>query len=267
MNISEERPWDIRGLTWSKAAGSVATGGVCLKTSIIADDTKHYLKLSSYDSYRGIYGHEAVNELIACRLGEMLGFDVPTAALRKCLVCVDHKEYEAYVFVARSYKTTESRVAFEEFYVDNRLSDKESPLDLCKRYSWVAEIYKMFIFDYIIINRDRHGANLEVLKNDIKRLSPLFDNGLSFACSCTEETDLDAFDIMQDRPVNNFIGTKRLERNLGLIDKKVGFNELRESDKDKLLLNLHGVLPERYFTVIWEIIWKRWQNVKKFRDS
>ena len=265
MNIAEEDSWDIRELTWSKTAGSVASDGVYMKTEYMIEGQRHYLKLSNYDSYRGIYGHEAVNEFIAGRLGGLLGINVLSGSLRKCLVRIDGREYESYVFAAKSFKTVESRVAFEDFYVDNRLSDRESPLDLCKRFGWENEIYKMFIFDYLIINRDRHGANLEVLKNDSKKLSPLFDNGLSFVCSCADEADLGSFDVMGDRPVNNFIGEKRLERNLSLIDKKVGISELDESCKDKLFEGLRGVLPEPFYNMIWEIIWKRWQYVKKFR--
>jgi len=169
------------------------------------------------------------------------------------------------VFLAESYKHEQSRVSFEDFYVDHRSSDEESPFDFCKRYGWGVEIFKMFIFDYLIINRDRHGANLEVLKNRDIKLSPLFDNGLSFVCSCTDEADLDTFDFMDDRPVNCFIGTKRLGMNLRLIDENIEFAALSESDKDRLFAGLHGVLPGRYFDVIWEIIWKRWQDVKKFR--
>ena len=265
MDIAAEKPWDIRDLSWSRSSGSIATDGVYMKTELVIDGSKHYLKLSNYDSYRGIYGHEAINELIAYRLGSLLGFDVPTGTLRKCLVNIDAKDHETYVFAAKSYKTDESRVAFENFYVDYRQSANESPLDLCIRYGWAPDIYKMFIFDYLIINRDRHGANLEVMKNDEKRLSPLFDNGLSFVCSCTEESDLDKFDIMLDRPVNNFIGHRRLEQNLGLIDKKVAFNELNEGDRELIFENLHGALPDRYFEAIWNIIWHRWQNVKDFR--
>ena len=267
MNIAKEKPWDIRSLVWSKTMGSVATDGVYMKTELLIEGAEYYLKLSNYDSYRGIYGHESVNELIACRLGELLGFNVPAGTLRKSLVSIDGTEHETYVFLAKSYKTIESRVAFEDYYIDNRLSEKESPLDLCRRFSWDAEIYKMFIFDYLIINRDRHGANLEVLKNNSKQLSPLFDNGLSFVCSCTDEADLETFSIMDDRPVNNFIGTKHLERNLDLIDKQVEFALLNKQDEYKLFADLQGVLPERYFNIVWEIIWERWQNVKKFRTD
>ena len=265
MGIADDKPWDIRKLGWSKSTGSMATDGVYMKTEHIIDGKKHYLKLSNYDSYRGIYGHESVNELIASRLGEMLGFNVPAGELKKSLVRIDGNDYEAYVFLSASYKITESRVSFENFYVDHRLSTEESPLDFCRRYSWESEIYKMFIFDYLIINRDRHGANLEVLKNSENRLSPLFDNGLSFACSCVQVGDLETFDIMADRPVNSFIGEKRLARNLALIDRKLQFNELRASTRDILFKDLTGVLHERYYDVIWDIILRRWQNVKKFR--
>jgi len=266
LSIATEEAWDLRGQVWSRTAGSLASDGVYMKTELTIDGTDYYLKLSRYDSYRGIYGHESVNELIACRLGKLLGFSVPEGTLRRCLVRIDDKDHDTYVFVAKSYKTTGSRVAFEDFYVDNRLSDKESPLDLCKRFGWTDYIYKMFVFDYLIINRDRHGANLEVMKNGDKRLSPLLDNGLSFVCSCTDESELASFDIAEDRSVNNFIGEKRLEANLDKIDKKIEFDELKEPIIDRLLEGLHGVLPDGFLMKIREIIWRRWQNVAQFRS-
>ena len=264
--VTAEQSWDLREAVWSKTAGSVASDGVYMKTERTIDETNYYLKLSRYDSYLGIYGHESVNELIACRLGKLLSFDVPEGILKKSLVRIDGVEHDAYVFAARSYKIPGgSRQGLEDFYVGNRLSDKESPLDLCKRFGWTDYIYKMFIFDYLILNRDRHGANLEVMKNGDRRLSPYFDNGLSLVCSCTDEADLESFNAMEDRPVNNFIGEKRLGLNLSKIDKKVSFNELKESDKDTLFIGLRGVLSDRYLSAIWEIIWGRWNDVKKLR--
>jgi len=265
LSISSEQPWDLRGEVWSKTAGSIVSDGVYMKTELPIDGTNFYLKLSRYDSYRGVYGHESVNELIAYRLGKTLGFSVPEGYLKKCIVNIDDKEHETYVFAAKSYKTAGSRTAFEDFYVDNRLSEKESPLDLCKRFGWAEIIYKMFIFDYLIINRDRHGANLEVMKNGNISISPFLDNGLSFVCSCTDESELKSFDITEDRAVNNFIGEKRLGANLDKIDMKVEFNQLHDADLDNLFKGLHGVLPESYFGVIREIIQRRWQNVTQFR--
>lgn len=45
--------------------------------------------------------------------------------------------------------------------------------------------YQVFLLDYLICNRDRHGANVEVLeKRGDYRLAPVFDNGLSLLFSC-----------------------------------------------------------------------------------
>jgi len=265
LSIGSEQPWDLRGEVWSRTAGSLASDGVYMKTELPIDGTMFYLKLSRYDSFRGIYGHESVNELIAYRLGKILGFNVPEGYLRKCIVSIDDIEHKTYVFAVKSYKTTGSRISFEDFYVGYRLSENESPLDLCKRLGWADVIYKLFIFDYLIINRDRHGANLEVMKNGDITLSPFLDNGLSFVCSCTDEAELEKFDIIEDRAVNNFIGERLLEANLKTIDKKIVFNQLNDSDLDSLFIGLHGVLPDAYFDIIRKIIQRRWKNVTQFR--
>ena len=263
--ISQCKPWDIRDISWSKIAGSVASDGVYLKAEKIIDDKKHYLKLSNYDSYRGIFGHESVNELIAYRLGKILGFNVTKGVLKKALVKVEGIEYEAYVYIAESFKVNESRSSFEEYYRSKRLSGKESPLDFCIRQGWSDDIFKMFIFDFLIINRDRHGANLEVLKNASKKLSPLYDNGVSFVCANTDAATVCSFDVVEDRPANNFIGERSLEKNINFIDSMQFFNELKEEHKTVLFKDLCGVLDPVYFDKIWEILTKRWEYVKKFR--
>ena len=46
---------------------------------------------------------------------------------------------------------------------------------------WEDYIYQMLVVDYLILNQDRHGANIEVLRNSRKktvRLAPLFAHGL-----------------------------------------------------------------------------------------
>lgn len=263
--IAQMAAWDLRALKWTKVIGSVASDGVYLKSEIDVAGERIYLKLSNYDSYRGVFGHESVNELIACRLGKLLGFNLPDGTLKKALVNVDGAEFEAYVFAAKSFKTAENRCSFEDFYRNRRLSAKESPLDLCKRFQWETEIYQMFIFDYLIINRDRHGANLEVLKNSSLKLSPLFDNGLSFVCAHTEPEDVSSFDALEDKAANNFIGERSLEKNLLLIDKKLRFNELLPEHEQVLFERLSGVLAPVYYEKIWEILHRRWEHVKDFR--
>jgi len=258
---------DLRHLTWKQSAGSIASDGVYLKAEDTIDGVKHYYKLSNYDSYQGVFGHETVNELIAYRLGKILGFNVAECSLPKSIVCIDDKEFETYVYVAKSFKPVKtSREAFDKFYEQNRTSSDESPLDFCKRYGWADEIYKMLIFDYLIMNRDRHGANLEVFKNGGNTLSPLFDNGISFVFLYTDfDTDLDTFNDLSDLPVNNFIGTRSLQKNLNFIDKKLAFNDLPGDLEQHLFAGLEAALPERYYKKILGIIEKRWDHVKDFR--
>lgn len=74
--------------------------------------------------------------------------------------------------------------------------------------------------DCLIANRDRHGANIEVLRSREGgvRLAPLFDNGVSSVFSCYgDERRVREFDPLADVWANNFIGTRSLQENLGEI--------------------------------------------------
>lgn len=123
----------------------------------------------------------------------------------------------------------------------------------------------MFAVDYLICNRDRHGANIEILldENERPRLAPLFDHGLSLLFSCYNNLDsVRKFDVLEDRAVNNFIGSKSLEYNLSLIPKGKKFfsGELKMWHKEKILEGLEQVLPEEHLEKIWEMLWKRWKR-------
>ena len=256
---------DLRGLIWTRATGSVCTDGAFLKA--ISDDSSLYYKMSAYNSAQGVYGHEAINELIAYRVAKELGIPVPETSLVKAFVCVDNTEFETYVAVSESYKSAlDSRMPFEDFYKSVR-REGETSLSVALRYGWEQQVNLMFFYDFLIFNRDRHGANLEVLETDgEKRLSPFFDNGLSFACSCNNDSELEAFDVMADKQVNNFIGTRSLYSNLQSITAPVRVNELREDFKNDLFNGLSGLLTEKHLEVIWRTIWERWVYAKKICD-
>ena len=57
-------------------------------------------------------------------------------------------------------------------------------------------VNEMFVIDYLVLNRDRHGANIEILR-DLKtktvRPAPLFDHGLSLVCRCHTSEELNFF--------------------------------------------------------------------------
>ena len=258
---------DLRELTWKQSAGSMASDGVYLKAERTINGVKYYYKLSNYDSYQGVFGHETINELMAYRLGNTLGFNIPACDVQKSWVCIDGIEFEAFVYIAKSFKPSgTSREAFDKFYEHNRIGREESPLDFCKRHGWSDDVYKMFVFDYLIINRDRHGANLEVFKNGLKALSPLFDNGISFVFSYTDkDSDLGSFNDLADLPVNNFIGTRSLQKNLEFIDKKLQFNALPADLEQLLFSGIEDALPQHYYQKILGLIEKRWERVEGFR--
>ena len=148
-----------------------------------------------------------------------------------------------------------------------------------KNDAWEIKIFlRMFlILNYltyvkwmsIILYRDSHGANIEALRSQKKkeiRLAPLFDHGLSFACRCHDMNLIDKVDVMEDKPVQCFVGGRSAQENLKLIpqDKLPKINELKETDREYLFEGLDNIMPQCWQNKIWEMIWKRWQYYESF---
>ena len=130
----------------------------------------------------------------------------------------------------------------------------------------------MLVVDYLILNRDRHGANIEVLrnnKNNTIRLAPLFDHGLSLLFQCTNDEALKNVDVLEDKPVQCFVGSRSSYDNLKIIPtgKYPKLNSLKESDKDFLFEDLDEVLDKTYQDKIWEMIYKRWKVYEDLCDK
>lgn len=130
----------------------------------------------------------------------------------------------------------------------------------------------MFAADYLICNRDRHGANIELLVDECEnvRIAPLFDNGLSLLFSCyNNQESIKKYDVLEDKAVNNFIGAKSLEYNLSFLPQgqRIFDGVLREQDKNSILSGLEGVLSDAHLTKIWEMIWERWKRYVQIRDK
>lgn len=205
---------------------SPGTPGCFLKAYEEVNGKRLYYKLSNYDSYRGVFGHECVNELIVSRVMNVLGIPHVMYQLIHAQIILDGKEEE-------------------------------------------TSMYQMFCIDYLIANRDRHGSNLEVLRNDEEdsvRIAPLFDQGVSLLFSTYgDEKLLENVDVMRDFPVNNYIGAKSLEYNLSLIPR--GYNlqihTLKKEDRDYIFKDINNILSEKHINKIWEMIWKRWCYFEK----
>ncbi len=254
---------DMTCLSWARVRGSSGIAGSFLKSYEETSEGKIYYKLSDYDPYRGVVGHECVNEIIADRLLTVLGIPHLAYQLIHALVRVDGRDLETWLCASRDYKQRgESKSALDVWYQAERLPG-EPPLDFCIRCGWEEDIWSMLVVDYLILNRDRHGANMEVLVNRNSRtvrLAPLFDHGVSLLSRCPDEAAMLREDVLEDKPVQCFVGSRSARDNLDLIPagRRPRLNSLREEDREKLLAGLGDALDEKWLSRAWEMIWKRW---------
>ncbi|MBQ8292874.1 MAG: hypothetical protein IJX78_03585 [Bacilli bacterium] len=251
---------DLTFLNWSKIRESSGTAGSFLKSYIKYQNKKIYFKLSDYNNIDNNFGHECINEIIIDRLLDILGVEHLKYYLINSKIYLDDKMINTYVCASLDFKEKgEVKNSFDTFYELKKFKN-EGILEFCERYGFTDYIYNMIIVDYIILNRDRHGANIEVLYDERAnkyRIAPIFDHGLSLLCK-TEEQDLDNFDVMEDKKTNSFIGSRSLLDNLKLVKKMPKLNSLKVEDKEKLFYKLEGIISKKRIEKTWEMIWKRW---------
>ncbi len=259
---------DLTHLKWAHARNSSGTAGTFLKSQSELLGQKVYYKLSNFDSEKGIIGHECVNEIIVDRLLTILGVEHLGYQLIHADIEVDGKVYDTWLCASKDFKRRgETKAALDNYYQMNRQGN-ESRYDFCVNRGWQNYIDAMLVVDYLILNRDRHGANIEVLRNGREhtlRIAPLFDHGLSFFCSCYSDEEIAKFDIMEDKPCQNFIGSRSTLDNLSLvINKKDVFqSSLKLQDKEQLCADLSSVLSELHLNRIWDMLWARWCEYEK----
>lgn len=256
---------DMKFLKWSHVRSSSGTAGTFLKSESTIDGVKKYYKLSNFDPEKGVVGHECINEIIVDRLLSILGVEHLHYELIHADIMIEGRVHNTYLCASEDFKTAgESKTALDNFYRVNALPG-ESHYDFCVRYGWQSYIDTMLAVDYLILNRDRHGANIEILRNARKKIlrpAPLFDHGLSLLYSCLTKREAEAFDIMEDKRCQNFIGSFSCYENLDLISekKKIFSGKLKPSDRKKLFDGIDGILPEIYYERIWNMIYKRYKT-------
>ena len=212
---------------------------------------------------KGIVGHECVNEIIVQRLLDHIGAEHLQYTLIHATVRIDGRDFETYLCESLDFKKeTEVKIALDDYYLMEK-EDTELPLAFCIRKGWEQYISEMLLVDYLVLNRDRHGANIEVLRDEKTRsvrLAPLFDHGLSLLCSCHSEDDIAAFDVMADRKVQSFVGTSSASENIKLVSKEYikSLPAIGASDIDSLFEGLEGVISEAHIDRIHDMILGRW---------
>ncbi|MEY8460393.1 hypothetical protein AALA69_04605 [Eggerthellaceae bacterium 24-137] len=257
---------DLRHLRWDERAVTSGTSGTFPKARRSGHGVTYYYKLSCYDSYRGIYGHECVNEVLAARLLAELKIPRVDYRLVHARVAIDGEERETWLNVSTSFRAPgERKMTFELFY-DLKRHSGESPFAFCQRMGWGRHIAQMLAFDFLIANRDRHGANIEVIlsPDGAMRLAPLFDNGLSFVFSCYGDAKrAAAFDALEDVNANNYLGTRSLLENLqfvtDLAEGSLALPVLDAAALDRVFDQLDPAIPSAaHRAKMREMIERRW---------
>ena len=263
---------DLRHLDWTKTRRTSGTAGSFLKASETRKGVHWYYKLSDYDAWRGIVGHECINEIIVDRLLTLLKIPHLSYQLIYAKIIIDGKEYITWLCRSEDLKKTgDSKIALDAYYQMERIHG-ESPLEFCIRQGWAEYIYQMLIIDFLILNRDRHGANMEVLRNrshKTVRLAPLFDHGLSLFFSAHEEKQLVSADPLSDKRVQCFVGSHSAAENLLLIPDEYRRLPgcLTKESRAYLFADLEDALPGPWRDAIWEMLWKRWEYYEDFCNS
>lgn len=263
---------DLTYLSWSKIRNSSGTAGSFLKSYSDLEGDKIYYKLSNYDRMNGIYGHECINEIVVDRLLSILGVEHLKYLLIHADILVDGKVLTTYLCASEDFKKRgDSKAALDTYYEINRNED-QSPLEFCIDNGWEKYIYQMLLVDYLILNRDRHGANIEVLRNTKEksvRLAPLFDHGLSLLYHCHSDADIENVDVMEDKKVQCFVGCNSTFENLSLIPKDydLAIKQLQRTDESILFADIEEFTSKIWRQKVWEMIWRRWEVYETLFDK
>lgn len=258
---------DLTGLNWSaNPRDTKGTGGTFLKAELQSGRYRYYYKMSHYNDSVGIYGHEAALEVLAYHLLTALGIPCCKYELIDADLRIDDRNFRGYVSKSPDFKKKgESKVSFEEHYRLKR-ERGESPIDFCMRSGFSEYLNQMLFADFLIISRDRHGANIEVLssENGEIRLSPLFDNGICLTAPyfSDERRMLANIDIL-DYSVNNFFGTPSLTDNLKYMTAPVAVNALTAKKLNNILKKFKGVLTDSHLSILERMIARRYEYAKE----
>lgn len=256
---------DLTYLNWSKIRESSGTAGSYYKSYSYSNGKKVYYKLSFFDSENELFGYESINEIIAMNVLRELNYNYLEYKLINGLININGKVYNTFLTSSLDFKkANESKITLENFY-EGMKKDNEPIIDFCIRFGFIEEIYHMIIVDYIICNRDRHGANIEVLYNKntkTYRLAPLYDHGLSLLSPMYKDSDIRNYDIKKEVRVNSYIGCDNLLKNLDLVPIEYFPKKL---DIAKVFAGFD--FDNLYLRKAREIVEWRWMALESIRDK
>lgn len=251
---------DMTHLEWDTRITATGTGGTYLKSK----DGDTYYKMSLY-SGGFVIGHESINEVIVSRFLDVLGIPHVDYELHNALVKVDGNIFQTQIVSSKEFKLPgEHHIAIE--YLEG--FNQEEP-EVRARYFDSDYIDRMILVDFLIINRDRHGANIELLyswqcdETKVYRFAPLFDHGFSLLAPFQNDLEsITLFNPLKDVQANNYIGSRSLEQNLKLIHKPVLLKDFTNQEFEAIFEGLNNFLTETHISKIKEILTRRLEYAK-----
>lgn len=222
----------------------------------------YYYKCSEFFIGQNAFGDESINEVICSRLFQILGIPVVKMTPVHANVLIDSHIRTTWLCRSRSFRRAGDTVITLEDWAD---AQPLPVLQALEKAGFANAISKILVADFLVIQRDRHGANIEFIQREGRLLlAPLFDNGFSLLAPNHSQTAVSDeairnFDIMKDRQVNNYIGTRSLHANLSLLSAPVVVRPLRKEHRKVLMAGLGTALPKLWRDKIWEIIITRYE--------
>lgn len=194
-------PVDLTGLEFTLSMDGSGSAGSFFK----AIDNGWYYKLS-YPISSDRFCYESVNEVIASRLCSLCGFPSADYELVYAKIKLLQNEYLVYLCKSKNYKrANENRITLETYCTLNDI-DHNDIVNLSSK-PFFNDLLNMILIDYLINNRDRHGANIELLLSENgERLSPIYDCGSSLLAPLQYNKErIEFYNVLSDGPVNNYL--------------------------------------------------------------
>ena len=238
------------------------------KANIIQGNSVYYIKLGQFNLSNGFYGIEPIIELVNSRIGQLLRLPVLEYRLYDQYVDIDNHVYRTLAQISKDYQVRVEAsgkiVKYNKDQIEQMFNsvkhtkNLDTPLQLAQQLGLDLEIYKQFVYDYIICNMDRHGKNTEILINQSNprdiRLAPFFDNSFTVLLQRYSSGYKSNFQFNDKMPVNNYIGYNNLLDNVLSIDKTVVVRRPRKDDRQLLFQGLQSVTSRRFRDYTWEML-------------
>jgi len=217
-----------------------SSGVLCKWNSIIDGDT-YYFKSGSLNDFGYFVNRQPQAELMAYRIGVQLG--IPNLVETKIATAMfpltdDYEEQEALVSYTKDFlpSALDSYVGICKYFSDLELRKNIGNLYelFVNKFPFIEQdLVVMVLFDFIILNVDRHLNNFGLIEKVGKPLclNPIFDNGLSLLANLSDDELLNISDFYLDRKMKVKPFKSNPYTQLGTVD----LNKIPSNVRDSIL--------------------------------